>query len=306
MELYQQHKYALGSDCFLTLGTKSKDDSEAIFEELWDSIDRFEDRFSRFKTTSELTNFNQRAGKKTAATQSFIKLAKASREMSIKTGGIYNPFVLPALQSLGYSGSWPNTKTIQPGTDYRKGQIVTIENLEIGDDWLKIPSNTALDFGGCGKGYMLDQLAKHLAARNVDNYWLSLGGDIICSGHSSHGEPWEIAIQEAIQDTNTANTIGSFYNTNDSLMAIATSGTTKRKGDDWHHIIDPRTGLPAETNILTASVRCDSAIEADVMAKCLVIVGLSDWETFAKQQQIEELIIQSNSTVDNIIKWGNK
>lgn len=302
MQIFQQNRYHLGSDCLITIVASTPDQAYEIFGELWYRVEAFEDRFSRFKATSELTLFNQNAGKKIPVSEPFIALLKGVKDISNLTNGLCNPFVLPALQNAGYRGSWPEVTHVTTGTDFRNRDLATINQLQIGDTWAQIPANSALDFGGSGKGYILDQLAAYLDQQGMADYWLSFGGDIICRGNEPGKNSWSIGIAAADEPERQ---VGSFSNDDGKVMAVATSGTAKRRGTNWHHIIDPRTGRPAETDLITASVRTRSALKADVFAKCLVILGTDLGLAFATEQHVEAAILQPIAPEQPVITWGN-
>jgi thiamine biosynthesis lipoprotein len=293
MQRYQHEHTALGSTIFLTLVTDADAGyATATLHHLTAQIDRFEQQFSRFKEDSELTAFNRRAGERTPISPAFRQLLETAQAYHAHTAGLYNPFILPALQRAGYRSSWPSphdptsidftSRTVAPGT-----------SLEIGKDWARIPPNTALDFGGIGKGYLLDMLVHTLAAESLDGYWLSLGGDIVCCGRDLLHAPWQIGVQDAHHPERTVRTL---IHTQTTPAAIATSGITKRRGTlhgkDWHHIIDPRTGRPAETSILTATVTADTATAADVYAKTIVIGGIELARRYKKNELIRSCIVQ--------------
>jgi thiamine biosynthesis lipoprotein len=294
MDRYQQHFHALGSEVVLTIVTdQHQKDAQVLLEEMRAQINAFEDRFSRFRETSELSTFNNRAGNKVAISESFRKLLLSAQTLSKQTEGIYNPFILPALQRAGYQGSWPKPDSFQKSTDYSDGEIVPINKLHIEKDWAKIPPHTALDFGGIGKGYLLDQLAHYISDKEVSGYWFSLGGDIICGGHDLRNKDWHIAVGGAEKATEIIATVS---NDNGEQLAIATSGVTKRKGTksgkDWHHIIDPRTGTSSATDILTVTVTAHTAVVADVYAKCIVVTGRDHSEAYRIDGIIQSYIIQ--------------
>lgn len=268
---YQQTGNALGSEIYLTILLKDESRSNDIFRILWASIKSFENRFSRFKPNSELTLVNSNSGSPTEVSDEFIALISKAYKLSEKTNGLYNPFVLPALQQAGYKGSWPNPNKFDKLLDYsERSKIVSYKNILIKKNDLTIPKNSALDFGGIGKGYLLDQLADILESNKVQNYWISLGGDLICRGHNIENEPWAIGLSKADKPEEI---LSKITNTDGERLAIATSGITKRRGENWHHIIDPRTGVSADTKVQTATVSAKNGALADVYAKCLVIVG---------------------------------
>ncbi len=271
MSRVQQAGHGLGSDIILTLGNIDESHANPIFQSLWALINSFEERFSRFKVDSELTHFNQAAGGNVAVSDDFKALLEASIDASNYSNGLYNPLTLPALQQAGYKSSWPEVDKKDSQTDFSSRQSVNpISSIEILGNTVRIPAFAALDFGGIGKGYLLDKLADFLDAEHITNYWLSLGGDIVMRGENGDNGAWKVGVAKA-DDPESVVT----YVANDGgvRMAVATSGVTKRKGENWHHIIDPRTGLSAITDLLTVTAIDESATRADVIAKCLVIVG---------------------------------
>jgi len=273
-----------------------EDQASPLFDELWQEIRVFEATFSRFLPDSELTYVNQRAGIATEVSPEFIALASAARDYSRRTEGLYNPFVLPKLQAAGYKNSWLNPDVQEPGTDFSNRAIVQAEKLEIGKTWVKIPSQAALDFGGIGKGYLLDELVKLLPKQGIEGYWFSLGGDIACGGFDNEQAPWQIGIQQA----DGHDTVANIVNAKGENLAIATSGTTKRKGEGWHHIIDPRSGHSATTDVLTATVQAGSGTQADVLAKCLVIAGTQQLDSFARRHKITDYLVQAEDNKGDI------
>jgi FAD:protein FMN transferase len=298
----QQSKHALGSEALLTLVGPSEQALEELFTSLWQEIQLFEQTFSRFISDSELSQVNGRAGLPTTVSPEFIRLAAAAQDLSKRTNGLYDPFVLPALQSAGYKGSWPAPDKFEAELDYSTRAVARATDMLLTAETVQLPPNSALDFGGIGKGYLLDSLAEILEHASCGNFWLSLGGDIIARGQDADGTAWEIGIAaaEAASEVVTASPEAG------KAMAVATSGTTKRRGPGWHHIIDPRTGKPARTDVLTATACSSSATEADVFAKCLVLLGSAEVPGFAQKHHIAKwlLQIQDVSGKIKVVKQG--
>ena len=295
MERLQESRVALGSQALLTLVLEDAGDVPDLFADLWREVSDFEERFSRFIADSELSRFNAGAGRSFKVSSQFRDLLVACHELSLETGGLFNPFILPGLQTAGYVGSWLAPRDFKTSQDYRHRKLVVpIDELVIGKNSARIPADSALEFGGIGKGYLLDQLSAYLRAKGCDNYWLSLGGDVICSGRDVDGQPWSVGVQDALSP---AKSIGVLTNEGGARLAIATSGITKRKGvkdgQSWHHIINPCTGRPARTDLLTATVSAPDATRADVYAKCLVILGSEGARHFAMEHSIRDMYLQT-------------
>lgn len=289
-----QTKLALGGEVTLAVVTDISDrDASRLFISLWKQVYMFERQFSRFLPKSELTIFNRTSGQKTPITPEFKALLVSAQSIGAETGGLYNPFIMPALQRTGYLKSamlgYENDKQI----DYTDRRIVGVDRLIIGDGWASIPYGTALDLGGCGKGYLADQLADILKSYQVQGYWLSLGGDIASFGRDESGNSLTIGVQDADNLAGTNNWIIDCPLEN---FAIATSGTFKRKSQnsvkDWHHIIDPATSQPAVTDIRLITVCADTAFKADVLASCAVILGSKKAVSFLKKHGIKSALLQ--------------
>lgn len=288
---YYQECIALGSKTGIALVT---DDEPAVIEELyrklWRAVFVFEKRFSRFIPDSELSMFNRSAGVTRRISEEFRSLLLAARTLAIETDGLYNPFILPAVQSAGYLKSRVPGHEDDAVDDYSQRAIGAVEELEIGDNWARIPYGTAIDLGGCGKGYLADQLRGMLPAF-VQGYWVSLGGDIAVGGKNENQKPWDINVESAEAPEHS---IAAFSASRP--CGIATSGVTvhrgEHKGRQWHHLIDPRTHRPAVTDVLLASVQDDSSLRADVLASCAVIIGSADGMKFLKDKGVSAALIQ--------------
>lgn len=290
MQRLQQTRHVLGSTGYITLVTSDDIRLDALFAKLWHTVAAFEQRFSRFLSESELTSFNHAAGEWVIVSKAFHDLLVTAHSMAVRTDGLYNPFVLPALQRAGYEGSWPSPEVVDSQTTYKDRVVASIDKLEVRDNEAHIPAQSALDFGGIGKGYLLDQLAEELDSEPLVGYWISLGGDIICSGMDTNHVPWRIGVRHADKVVATIENTGK-------KLAIATSGITKRNGRNkngelWHHLIDPRTGRSATTNILTATVTAAHATEADIAAKCFVILGTKQATTVALHYPVDRVILE--------------
>lgn len=289
---YTSTKKALGGPVTLGfVGAKNSNDADELMKQLWLEVYTFEKQFSRFLNTSELSRFNQRAGSKVDISPAFEQLLRAAQQQARTTGGLYNPFILPALQKAGYVGTADVDYVDDEATDYRKRTVADASQLEIGEGYARIPYATALDLGGCGKGYLADQLGAILREAGVVGYWLELSGDIAAFGHDADGNPVTVAVQSAAGDALSEPIICPL-----SPSGVATSGTFRRttqlKTLSSHHIIDPRTLLPAKTDIALATVLADTALDADVLASCAVIVGSDEAPEYLREHGARAWILQ--------------
>ena len=306
---YYQKDIALGSEIVLNIVmSDSEMHANNLLQGLWKQLFLFERQFSRFLPGSELSQFNRSAGIKQPISLEFRAILMATHSISLETKGLYNPFILPALQAAGYDHSLVKGHETDIQDDHSRKSVVGIDRLEIGEDWARIPYGTALDLGGCGKGYVADQLADSIE-QAVDGYWFSLGGDIVAGGINEAGRGWEIAIQKAGKDSGA--NIGTVRLPLSERHAVATSGITARvgtkAGKPWHHLIDPRTRAVAITDVQLVTVCDTSAFRADVLASCAVIVGSKESLKLLKQHGGTAALVQFKNAQDLILEnhFGN-
>jgi len=227
-----------------------------------------EQRFSRFRDDSELSRVNARSGEWTDVSEPFADLTRLAISSAERTGGIFDPTVLPALRAAGYDRDIDEVRAIlrelPPTPPEPCGRWAEIE---LDGNSIHMPKGVALDFGGIAKGWTVDRAAT-LVAREVTCALVSAGGDLRAVG-AVPAEGLPIEVEDPLQ-------LGSYMMT---LAlgggAIATSSTMRRSwGKDLHHLIDPRTSLPARTGIVQATVWAETCAEAEIDAKWALLDGV--------------------------------
>ena len=266
---YQTEFRAMGCRIFAALDSPSHPDA---FKDLPAWFNEWEDHLSRFRPNSELNRINRANGIPSKVSPVFADVLENAIAAEGLSDGLVTPVLLDALVSAGYDRSFnlipDNSFAAQPA------QIGFIPRLtEI--DWdpstatLWLPPDLHLDFGGVAKGWAADQAAKRLSvfgAALVDGQ-----GDIAVTGPQADGTPWKIGVANPFEPSENILLL------NISKGGVATSGRDRRNwlrnGIPAHHIIDPRTGLPAETDVLTATVIAPTVMQAEAVAKSLLILG---------------------------------
>ncbi|MEK7130305.1 MAG: FAD:protein FMN transferase [Patescibacteria group bacterium] len=270
---------AMGTDIFAAINCGDKKYAELEFENIKSEISVFENRFSRFKKDSELSKLNKSAGGFFQASDEMIELLLCAKEAYEITNGIFDPAVLPILEKIGYNQDFDkikegikkiSKKQIQKDfSNLPKFEDIVIDNR---NKIVKLPQGVKIDLGGIAKGFIIDRIVMRLRNK-FENFWISAGGDMYLFGRDSENKNWQVGVQNPLEHSQDI----LFLNIPTRGAAAATSGITKRKGKSgnfvWHHLIDPRTGLPADNDILAATVIADSVWQADVLAKTALILG---------------------------------
>jgi thiamine biosynthesis lipoprotein len=228
---------------------------------------------------------------------SVLPLLKISKQLSRQSDHLFNPAVGRLIKLWGFQhDSFDNNHP--PGredlTDLLNANP-TMDDIDI--DGIHAQSRNPaiqLDFGAIGKGYGIDLAIEHLKEMGINNAIVNSGGDLRAIGSRS-GHPWRIAIRSP----SGSGTIGFLYISGDE--SVFTSGNYERnylwKGKLYHHIIDPRTGYPAE-GTRSVTVIHDSATVADAAATALFVAGPGDWHQIAQQMGVKYvLLIDANNII---------
>lgn len=237
---------------------------------LW--FEDWEQTLSRFRSDSELCRLNINDGRMISVSQTLWDVFHASLDADCITGGLVNPLVYDALIHAGYDRSFDSI--LKNDSRFALDDIaVPVSLAEIATDTatrsICLPRGAHLDFGGVAKGWAAHQAMERLKVAGPA--LVNAGGDVAVSGLQADGERWSLDIVDPFRPGEYE---GVLYV---AKGGVATSGRDHRRwmrgGLLQHHIIDPRTGLPAETDVLTATVIAPTVMEAEAIAKMVVISG---------------------------------
>ena len=237
-------------------------------------FEAWEQCLSRFRADSELNRLNRSPDQPVQVSEVLWEVFQVAQRAAERSSGLVTPLVYGALVAAGYDRSFELLEGY--GSADLHDEVPIVGRLEsITSDRvtrsINLPAGTRLDFGGVAKGW-----AAHQAMQRLKPYGPALvdaGGDIAISGLQSDGRPWTIGIADPFQpDTDASIALLGL-----GRSGLATSGKDFRRwqqgGQTRHHIIDPRTGRPADTDILAATVVAPTVIEAETAAKTVLILG---------------------------------
>ncbi|MHB8377585.1 MAG: FAD:protein FMN transferase [Dehalococcoidia bacterium] len=261
--------------------------AEQIFHEV-------EDRCSRFRTTSELSELNACAGATVAVSGELFAVLEHARDYHRLTGGIFDPAVLPELEAAGYDRSFDliagRDLGVASGGRAQTRHSIAELRLDRRRQAIRAPAGLRLDLGGIGKGFAVDAAAVRL--RPLRDYLVDAGGDIFAAGDGPDGDGWLVGVaspSEAAPDLGVVRL-------HDEALATSTTAVRRwrRNGRVQHHLIDPRTGAPVENGVLSVSVLARCAMDADVFAKTALLLGREDGSRFLEAHGAAGLFVMSD------------
>jgi thiamine biosynthesis lipoprotein len=236
---------ALGTDVELLLAVSEGEAATAALDAAEREVRRLERLCSRFDPGSALSQLNRDGSLVCAELAALVRAALAGREA---TGGLFDPTVHDAVRAAGYDRSFEDVQPDGPGPGVA---AACGGDVHVTRDRVVLAPGVRLDLGGIAKGYAVDRACELLG--RAGPCLVNAGGDV-----AAHGASWPVGLENGP-------TLAL------SNGAIATSGRDRRRwrrgGEERHHLIDPRTGRPAEGNMLRVTVVAPSALEAEVLAK---------------------------------------
>ena len=298
------HRFAaMGSECAFTITCTDETTASTLARRAEVVVSHLESLWSRFRSDSELMVLNEHAGGDHGVGPDTFSLVASSIDAWRLTGGLFNPLVLDDLIAAGYDRTFAELGedsgiAITPSTEsVGRRQTVSPDSIILDAEraFVTLPEDVHLDFGGIAKGAAADTVAGFLERGGALGACVDLGGDIVVFGDRCDGQPWLIAVDDPTEPGADLAMIHL------DRGAVATSSRIRRRwvhvGREAHHLIDPRTGEPAVTDLLAVSVVASGAMWAEVYAKAALIAGSVEGERLLRSAELPALFISENGEI---------
>jgi thiamine biosynthesis lipoprotein len=209
------------------------------------------------------------------ADRKFTEVFIESYEVFRKTDGAFDITVAPIVNALGFGPS--DTLNVDSTMIDSLVQYVGMEKVKLqGDSLVKTDPNVLLDVNALAQGYSVDVVAVFLERRKIRNYMVEIGGEIRARGKNEQGVYWQIGIDRPVTGNYIPGVkLQSILKLKD--RSLATSGNYRRfyekNGIKYVHTINPKTGYPVISNLLSATVVAKSCMTADAYATAFMVMG---------------------------------
>ena len=254
--------------------------AESALEDAVDHIEEWDALWSTTNENSEIYAANHSHGQPVSLSQETEELLTFTLQMAEQTDGALDPTIYPIVHAWGFIDQEyrvPSDEEIETFISLTGYEKVLVENHTV-----SLPEGTQLDLGAVGKGYAGELLADELRERGITSALLDIGGNIQMVGGRPDGSMWRLGIRNPFGE-------GSFGILEAEDSAVVTSGGYERyftdeDGTIYWHILDPATGRPADSGLVSVTIIADSGVLADALSTSIFIMGLDEgseyWRTY--------------------------
>lgn len=261
-----QSREVYAMDTVMTLEAYGQN-ADAALDEAVAEIERLDALWSIASSDGEIAQLN--AEKQITASADTLALLTRVKEISAATDGLFSTTIAPLMEAWGFTSG-----------DYRvpdEAELSALlahvddEEIAISGSTVTIPADAKVDLGGIAKGFTSARVMEIFRENGVENGILSLGGNVQALGTKPDGSLWRVGLQDPADER------ALFATLELADKAVITSGAYERNfeqdGVVYHHIIDPRTGYPAESGLSSVTIVSDDGTLADGLSTALYIMG---------------------------------
>ncbi len=301
---------AMGTNCHVVVlggGRHVLDDAVVRVREL-------ESRWSRFLEDSEISRLNAAGGEHVVVSEPTRVLLERSLEARTRTKGWFDPFMGAALEAHGYDRDFarlppavagPALDVIPQGRPaigqplFRRAPLTIGRPDATGAVTARLAAGARFDPGGIGKGLAADIVATELVADGAAGVLVNLGGDLRVAGATPDGG-WSVTIDHPVDRT-----LAPVAEVRLGDAGLCTSSALHRRwrapdGTAAHHVLDPRTGRPADISVASVSVTAPEAWLAEALATAVMLAGPVFGAALLRRSGAESLVVGLDGAVGTI------
>lgn len=290
-EIYIENR---GSIFHTTYSVKYKY-TESLDKEIENKLAEFDASLNPFKPTSTISRVNK--NEVVELDSFFVNVFNKSKEVSEATNGLFDITTAPLINAWGFG--FKNIDNISPRMIDSLKQYVGYQKIKIIDNQvIKDNPEIQINTSAIAKGYSTDVISNLLESYGIENYMVEIGGEIRTKGVNSKGKCWQIGVTQPVDkgvfDYEHLQTILKLCN-----RSLATSGNYRnyyiKDGKRFAHTINPTTGFPSETNVLSATVIANDCMTADAYATAFMLTDTAQTRSIAQKEDLFYFLILGTS-----------
>lgn len=298
-----QTRYLMGTLATISAWGDNEEKALEAINRAFEAMEKVDRLMSNYKPDSELSQINKQAGKQPVkVSPETLEVIKASIYYSQLSDGSFDVTIAPLVKAWGFfkkQGRAPSLEEIQS-----QRALVDYRQIEIDEErktiFLRRPL-IEIDLGGIAKGYGVDKAIEQLKNAGITVALVDLSGNIYAMGNPPDRSKWEIGVR----DPKSREGIIGALSLKDK--GISTSGNYENyfliDGKRYGHLIDPKTGYPADNQMLGVTVVTDSAMAADALPTAIFIMGKEKGKALVERLDNLDAVIISETNLGEAEIW---
>lgn len=255
-------------DTYMTLTAYGRGADKAL-DECEAELGRLEKLFSATLPDSDAARIRAGAGADVAVSADTVAMLETALAVSAQSDGAFDPTIYPLVGAWGFLTESPSVPSEAEIADAR--MRVDYRRLTLSSQSVRVGPGMGVDFGGVAKGYASDRLVGIFRARGIKSAIVSLGGNVYALGARPDGGAWRVGVQDPLS---ASDVLGVLLVTD---TAVITSGAYQRNftenGKQYHHILNPATGYPADGGLVSVTIVDKNGARADSLSTALFVLG---------------------------------
>ena len=286
---------SMGTDVTVTTPPHDARADMSVIEALFAEWDR---QLSRFRPDSDLARLNAAAATAHQVGDLLFQATLAAIQAARATDGLFDPLLACRMEELGYDQTFDALLPDRVGGRLRAWHPGGWRSIAVDHQrqTVTLPAGGGLDLGGIVKGMAVDAALTLIVRSGIPYAAVNAGGDLAVHGQPPNAGGWEIAIDGSVPGQVSLDS-----------GALATSSVERRRwqvdGQPRHHLLDPRTGMPATTGVRSASVAAATCQQAEVAAKAALLLGPAAGSDFLLRRNLSGLLVTDGGDALRIGAW---
>ncbi len=268
------------------------DDGKDYHLQIDSILHKVDSSLSIYKSYSLISRLNNGENLKTDSLFNTVFLK--AKKVFLESQGNFDCSVYPLVNAWGFYKDYLGDSIMIDSSFFRNIlKNIGFQKVKLIGDSLVIPSNMRLDFNAIAQGFTVDLIASFLNSKNISNYLIEVGGELLAKGINDNDEVWRIGVDKPLEEINTSARFQFILELDNK--ALATSGNYRKfyekGGVKYSHMINPFTGFPARNRLLSVSVIHDECILADAYATSFMVMGIRETKKFVEKHTDIEIYL---------------
>lgn len=258
-------------------------------------VEDLENKLSVTNPESEISKINSSANNAIKISEDTLALISTALDVNKKSGGAFDITIYPIVKLWGFTtGKYevPNKEEILKNLEYVDSSNIKLDEKE---GTVTVPENIEIDLGGIAKGYAGKKAAEKIRSMGIESALLNLGGNIQTIGSKPDGSAWGVSI------CNPEDSSKQLCRIEVVDKAVVTSGGYQRyfeeNGKSYHHIIDPKSGYPAENGLLSVTIVDEDGMLCDALSTTLFVLGKDKALEYCEKYGIEAILMTDDKKI---------